>query len=146
MFANPAASWYHSNQYAAQSACQHCGGVVRYERCLRPAGAVRVSSSAGARQAYACRQADPPRLGSGLGKGQLPRQLPDASGIDCIAKWIVTRYGGAIGVERASGWGSTFGVNGRSLPHPRGRLFRHKERVAGGFPAGHPKGEIQLID
>lgn len=32
MFANPAASWYHSNQYAAQSACQHCGGVVRHER------------------------------------------------------------------------------------------------------------------
>jgi len=25
MLANPAASWYHSNQYNAQSACEHCG-------------------------------------------------------------------------------------------------------------------------
>ncbi len=31
MFANPAASWYHSNQYSAESACEHCGGVVRHE-------------------------------------------------------------------------------------------------------------------
>jgi hypothetical protein len=31
MLANPAASWYHSNQYNAQSACEHCGGVVRHE-------------------------------------------------------------------------------------------------------------------
>ena len=32
MFANPTASWYHSNQYTANSACEHCGGVVRHER------------------------------------------------------------------------------------------------------------------
>jgi len=33
MFTNPvAASWYHSNQYAAQSACEHCGGTIRHER------------------------------------------------------------------------------------------------------------------
>ena len=32
MFANPAANWYHSNRYNAQSACEHCGGVVRHER------------------------------------------------------------------------------------------------------------------
>jgi hypothetical protein len=31
MFANPAASWYHSNRYSASSACEHCGGVVRHE-------------------------------------------------------------------------------------------------------------------
>ena len=32
MFANPTASWYHSNQYNAQKACEHCGGVVRHEK------------------------------------------------------------------------------------------------------------------
>jgi hypothetical protein len=32
MFANPAASWYHTNRYNASSACEHCGGVVRHER------------------------------------------------------------------------------------------------------------------
>jgi hypothetical protein len=32
MFANPAASWYHSNQYAAASACEHCGGIIRHGR------------------------------------------------------------------------------------------------------------------
>lgn len=31
VFANKTASWYHSNQYNAQSACEHCGGVVRHE-------------------------------------------------------------------------------------------------------------------
>ena len=31
MFAN-SASWYHSNQYNAQAACKHCGGVVRHEK------------------------------------------------------------------------------------------------------------------
>ncbi len=31
MAANVAASWYHSNQYTAESACEHCGGVVRHE-------------------------------------------------------------------------------------------------------------------
>jgi hypothetical protein len=32
MFANPAANWYHSNQYNAKAACEHCGGVVRHEK------------------------------------------------------------------------------------------------------------------
>jgi hypothetical protein len=27
-----AASWYHSNRYNAQSACEHCGGIIRHER------------------------------------------------------------------------------------------------------------------
>jgi hypothetical protein len=31
MFANPAASWYHSNQYAASPACEHCGAIGRHE-------------------------------------------------------------------------------------------------------------------
>lgn len=25
------ATWYHSNRYSAQSACEHCGGVIRHE-------------------------------------------------------------------------------------------------------------------
>jgi hypothetical protein len=33
MFANPAASWYHGNQYATKStACEHCGRIGRHER------------------------------------------------------------------------------------------------------------------
>jgi hypothetical protein len=32
MFANPAANWHHSNQKHAQSACEHCRGIVRHER------------------------------------------------------------------------------------------------------------------
>lgn len=32
MFPEPAASLYHSNQYDAKSACEHCGGVIRHER------------------------------------------------------------------------------------------------------------------
>lgn len=32
MFANPAATWYHSNQYNAQAVCEHCGEIVRHER------------------------------------------------------------------------------------------------------------------
>lgn len=32
MFANPPASWYHSNQHSAQAACEHCGGVVRHQK------------------------------------------------------------------------------------------------------------------
>lgn len=32
MFANPAAHWHHSNQYHAQAACEHCGGIIRHER------------------------------------------------------------------------------------------------------------------
>lgn len=24
-------NWYHSNKYAAEIACEHCGGVVRHE-------------------------------------------------------------------------------------------------------------------
>jgi len=31
MLANPAAGWYHSNQYNAQSACEHCGGGASHE-------------------------------------------------------------------------------------------------------------------
>jgi hypothetical protein len=31
----PAAGWYHSNQYNAQAACEHCGGITRHENwCL----------------------------------------------------------------------------------------------------------------
>jgi len=32
MFANPAASWYHSPRYNAETGCEHCGGIVRHER------------------------------------------------------------------------------------------------------------------
>jgi len=32
MFAKPAASWYHSNQYNAQATCDHCGGIIRHEK------------------------------------------------------------------------------------------------------------------
>ncbi len=32
MFANPAASWYHSNRYDAKPKCEHCGGAIRHER------------------------------------------------------------------------------------------------------------------
>lgn len=32
MFVGPAAGWYHSNRYTAESACEHCGGIVRHER------------------------------------------------------------------------------------------------------------------
>ena len=32
MFANPAASWYSSNQHLARPACEHCGGTLRHER------------------------------------------------------------------------------------------------------------------
>jgi hypothetical protein len=32
MFANPSASWYHSNQYPASAGCEHCGGIIRHER------------------------------------------------------------------------------------------------------------------
>ena len=31
MFSN-AATWYHTNRYNAQSACEHCQGIVRHER------------------------------------------------------------------------------------------------------------------
>jgi hypothetical protein len=31
MFSN-AATWYHTNRYSAQSACEHCQGIVRHER------------------------------------------------------------------------------------------------------------------
>ena len=31
MPAQEAASWRHSNKYSAQSACEHCEGVVRHE-------------------------------------------------------------------------------------------------------------------
>ncbi len=32
MLPNPTASWYHSNRYNAQAACEHCGGIVRHEK------------------------------------------------------------------------------------------------------------------
>ena len=32
MFSNPAATWFHSNQYNADSVCEHCSGIVRHER------------------------------------------------------------------------------------------------------------------
>ncbi len=42
MPASPIASWYHSNRYTAQSACEHCAGVVRHERwCITCNAAVR---------------------------------------------------------------------------------------------------------
>ena len=46
MFANPTASWYHSNQYNEKSACEHCGGVVRHERwCITCDPAVQYAYS-----------------------------------------------------------------------------------------------------
>jgi len=46
MFVSPAASWYHSNQYAAQSECEHCGGMVRHERwCITRNPAVQYAYS-----------------------------------------------------------------------------------------------------
>ena len=42
MFANPAASWYHSNRYSASSSCEHCGGIVRHEHwCITVDAAVQ---------------------------------------------------------------------------------------------------------
>jgi hypothetical protein len=32
MFTNPAANRHHGNRYNAESACEHCGGVIRHER------------------------------------------------------------------------------------------------------------------
>ena len=31
MISNASATWFHSNQYHAQKACEHCNGVVRHE-------------------------------------------------------------------------------------------------------------------
>jgi hypothetical protein len=46
MFANPSASWYHSNQYSAQTACEHCGGIVRHEKwCITCDAVVRYAYS-----------------------------------------------------------------------------------------------------
>ena len=46
MFANPSASWYHSNQYSAQEACEHCGGIVRHEKwCITRDAAVQYAYS-----------------------------------------------------------------------------------------------------
>lgn len=28
---NSATTWFHSNRYNAQSACEHCGGIIRHE-------------------------------------------------------------------------------------------------------------------
>ena len=47
MFANPAASWYPSNQYSARPACEHCGGIVRHERwCITCDALVRYAFAA----------------------------------------------------------------------------------------------------
>ena len=32
MSTNQPTVWYHSNRYSAQSACEHCKGIVRHER------------------------------------------------------------------------------------------------------------------
>jgi hypothetical protein len=32
LFSNPAATWFHSNQYNAESTCEHCSGIIRHER------------------------------------------------------------------------------------------------------------------
>jgi len=32
MSVDPKAAWYHSNQYNAARACEHCEGIVRHER------------------------------------------------------------------------------------------------------------------
>jgi hypothetical protein len=46
MFANPSANWYHSNQYSAQAACEHCGGIVRHEKwCITRDAAVQYAYS-----------------------------------------------------------------------------------------------------
>jgi len=29
---NGQTTWYHSNRYNAESACEHCGGIIRHER------------------------------------------------------------------------------------------------------------------
>lgn len=31
MPATSARTWYHSNQYTAESACEHCQGIIRHE-------------------------------------------------------------------------------------------------------------------
>lgn len=31
MFSSSATTWYHSNHYNAQAACEHCSGVIRHE-------------------------------------------------------------------------------------------------------------------
>jgi len=42
VLANQSATWYHCNQYNAQSACEHCGGIVRHERwCITCDAVVR---------------------------------------------------------------------------------------------------------
>jgi len=46
MLSNPAASWYHSNQYNAETTCEHCEGVVRHEKwCITCDALVRYAYS-----------------------------------------------------------------------------------------------------
>lgn len=46
MFANPPASWYHSNQYSPQAACEHCGGIVCHEKwCITCDAVVQYANS-----------------------------------------------------------------------------------------------------
>lgn len=47
MFANPAASWYQSNRYNAESTCLHCEGVLRHEKwCITRDALVRYAFAA----------------------------------------------------------------------------------------------------
>lgn len=81
MFANPAASWYHSNQYNEKSTCEHCGGVVRHERwciTLRSGGAIRLRSCAQSREADADRSVNPACSGRGVGEESVRGELPHA--------------------------------------------------------------------
>lgn len=39
--------WYHSNRYSADSACRHCGGIIRHERwCVHRNNAVSYAHAA----------------------------------------------------------------------------------------------------
>lgn len=46
MFANQATKWYHGNQYNAEAACEHSGGVVRHAKW-------RITCDAAVRYEYA---------------------------------------------------------------------------------------------
>ena len=47
MRASEQSGWYHCNQYSAESACGHCGGIIRHERwCMRRNPAVSYAYAA----------------------------------------------------------------------------------------------------
>lgn len=47
MLVDPAAGWYHSNQYNGQATCEHCGGVLRHEKwCMTCDALVRYAYAA----------------------------------------------------------------------------------------------------